>query len=336
MGASVKMTRRLFVLLMSSFLSLYTPQTFGWGKRGHQIVGETSARLASLEKTGAFLRSRSYDFGYYNNVPDFIWKIPATYQLEKNEHFMDLEIFHRAFRTQPEVTSPFSLSRHEFEEKFPNIPLSAGRAYWRIRELFAQLTKITEQLRALGTLSEKTKNERRSLQEKWLVVAGTLGHYVADLAQPLHVTENYDGQLTKQKGLHSFFEETCVDELYPGLLVEVMQQSETRWTRFKKENQKKSVDQLVEHLTEESFKHLDEVLKTDRRVGRTSVAKSAKAHKKIILDRLVAGSLTLAEIYRRQLGWEFDGDRFYYFGSNPPHIPPNSPPSNPKNSASKQ
>src|SRR5688572_589710 len=88
---------------------------FAWGKRGHQMVGETAAILAGEEPQAGFLKSRSFDFGYYNNVPDFIWKKPKTYEQEKNEHFMDLEIFERAFAKNPEVKNPLELSRKDFE-----------------------------------------------------------------------------------------------------------------------------------------------------------------------------------------------------------------------------
>jgi hypothetical protein len=33
-----------------------------------------------------------------------------------------------------------------------------------------------------------------------------LGHYVSDAHVPLHTTENYNGQLTNQKGIHAFWE----------------------------------------------------------------------------------------------------------------------------------
>ena len=38
-----------------------------------------------------------------------------------------------------------------------------------------------------------------------------LGHYVGDVHVPVHATANYDGQLTKQKGLHGRFESEMVD-----------------------------------------------------------------------------------------------------------------------------
>jgi len=39
-----------------------------------------------------------------------------------------------------------------------------------------------------------------------LITSANLGHYVADAHVPLHLTENYDGRLTNQTGLHAFWE----------------------------------------------------------------------------------------------------------------------------------
>lgn len=39
-----------------------------------------------------------------------------------------------------------------------------------------------------------------------LFYAADLGHYIGDANVPLHCTENYDGQLTNQKGIHNFWE----------------------------------------------------------------------------------------------------------------------------------
>ncbi len=42
--------------------------------------------------------------------------------------------------------------------------------------------------------------------DKVLYLSANLGHYIADAHVPLHTTENYNGQLTNQKGIHSFWE----------------------------------------------------------------------------------------------------------------------------------
>ena len=42
--------------------------------------------------------------------------------------------------------------------------------------------------------------------DKVLYLSANLGHYIEDAHVPLHTTENYNGQLTNQNGIHSFWE----------------------------------------------------------------------------------------------------------------------------------
>lgn len=46
-----------------------------------------------------------------------------------------------------------------------------------------------------------------------VLLAADIGHYVADSHQPLHLTLNYDGQLTGQAGLHARYE-SAMTEIY--------------------------------------------------------------------------------------------------------------------------
>jgi len=59
----------------------------------------------------------------------------------------------------------------------------------------------------------KNKNAKRILQ-----LSADLGHYIGDAHVPLHTTENYNGQLTDQVGIHAFWEsrlpELFADEQY--------------------------------------------------------------------------------------------------------------------------
>lgn len=56
--------------------------------------------------------------------------------------------------------------------------------------------------------------------EKALLFAADLSHYVADGHMPLHLTRNYNGQFTGNKGIHSRYESDMVnhfvDQLVPG------------------------------------------------------------------------------------------------------------------------
>ena len=62
---------------------------------------------------------------------------------------------------------------------------------------------------------------------KAVLFAADLGHYVADGHMPLHITENYDGQLSGNSGIHSRYETTMVNSYigqitYTGMNISVI------------------------------------------------------------------------------------------------------------------
>jgi len=76
-------------------------------------------------------------------------------------------------------------------EKYTEDTLQAyGIVPWHIDKMVYKLTKAFE-------------SENMDLI---LHYSADLGHYIADAHVPLHTTENYNGQLTNQKGIHGFWE----------------------------------------------------------------------------------------------------------------------------------
>lgn len=55
-------------------------------------------------------------------------------------------------------------------------------------------------------LRRLTKAFQNNDQEKILKYSANIGHYIGDAHVPLHTTENYNGQLTNQVGIHGFWE----------------------------------------------------------------------------------------------------------------------------------
>ncbi len=308
-----------------------------WGKRGHETVGSLAAQLLAKEHAqGRFLSSHAFDMGFYNNAPDLVWKAdPETYKKEFPQHFLDLEIFDRAFakaaQASPPVTAappntinasgaaiaaPWNSSRTEFFKTFPDLDEKAGRAPWRIQELCLRLDKIVQNLKKKNL----SKKDHHQLQEQWLVTAGILGHYIADLAQPMHVTENYDGQLTKQKGLHHWFEENIVDDLYPAMTDEVYKKAQGQWKSFYQAHQKMTAFDLSLELVKDSHKNLKRVLDLDKKLGRASERKVSGEYRELVIDRLSTGVLFLATIWAQHLDWPYDGDKFFNFVLKPDFI----------------
>ncbi len=79
----------------------------------------------------------------------------------------------------------------EAVDKFGEDTLQAhGIVPWHIQVMLGRLTKAF-----------KEKNFSSILKS-----SAELGHYIADAHVPLHTSENYDGQLTNQKGIHAFWE----------------------------------------------------------------------------------------------------------------------------------
>ncbi|HLP33981.1 MAG TPA: zinc dependent phospholipase C family protein [Bacteroidia bacterium] len=76
-------------------------------------------------------------------------------------------------------------------EKYTEDTLKAyGIVPWHIHIMTFRLTEAFKQ-----------KDKRKILR-----LSADLGHYVADAHVPLHATENYNGQLTGQNGIHGFWE----------------------------------------------------------------------------------------------------------------------------------
>ena len=79
----------------------------------------------------------------------------------------------------------------EAVEKFGEDSLQAyGMVPWHIQMMLGGLTKAF-----------KEKNFSSILKK-----SAEIGHYIADAHLPLHTSENYDGQLTRQNGIHAFWE----------------------------------------------------------------------------------------------------------------------------------
>lgn len=93
---------------------------------------------------------------------------------------------------------------------------------------------------------------RRNDLSKAVLTAADLGHYVADGHMPLHVTANYDGQLTGNKGVHSRYETKMVDAY-----VTTMTYSPSAIHRIN------DVQQYILDYIYQSHTYIDTVLKSD-------------------------------------------------------------------------
>ena len=94
--------------------------------------------------------------------------------------------------------------------------------------------------------------------DRILYLSANLGHYIEDAHVPLHTTENYNGQLTNQKGIHGFWESRIPElfadkwELFTGRAQFVDKINDRVWQIVKQSYQEK--DSVLQFEAELSAK----------------------------------------------------------------------------------
>ncbi len=110
--------------------------------------------------------------------------------------------------------------------------------------------------------------------DKAVLFAADLGHYVGDGHMPLHITANYNGQMTGNNGIHSRYESTMinnhVDEIiYSGEPVEVIS----------------DVNQYIFDYLYANYVYVDSVLAADDYAKTFSSNTSSLAYKNALWDK---------------------------------------------------
>lgn len=112
----------------------------------------------------------------------------------------------------------------------------------------------------LNTYIEKLTRAFESGDESRILrLSAEMGHYIGDAHVPLHTTENYNGQLTNQDGIHGFWEsrlpELFADDNYDFWV------GKAKYIDYPK--------QFFWDVIEESHSHLDSVLAIEKELSET-------------------------------------------------------------------
>lgn len=152
-----------------------------WGFHAHRLINRSAvfclpAPLASFYKANIrYVEEHAVD-------PD---KRRYVDPEEAPKHYIDLDTYQptpvgelpRRWQDATALYSEDSLKAHGI------VPWQISLSYYQLVEAF------------------KTRDTRRILK-----ISADLGHYVADAHSPLHTTQNYNGQLSDQEGIHGFWE----------------------------------------------------------------------------------------------------------------------------------
>jgi len=202
----------LLTALGGGLLLIFSQPVRAWDYEGHRVANQLAlaalpAEFPAFVKTPA-ARER---IAFLSGEPDRWRNMTTDYTLSHYsgpDHYLDLEeLEHYGLtpRTLPafryEFTSKLALARAATPDKFEPIDPARnkdrtreipGLAPWAIVEYFGKLRSGFSYLKAFldyGGTAEEIANAQANI----IYLLGVMGHYVADSAQPLHVTKHHHG-----------------------------------------------------------------------------------------------------------------------------------------------
>lgn len=175
---------RKFIILLFVFAGIAfftTGELHSWGFFAHKRINKMA--VFTLPPTM---------IGFYKKHIEYV-----------SEHAVDPD--RRRYSDEEEACRHYIDLDHYGEHPFDSIP-----RWWK--DAVAKYSEDT--LKAYGIVPwhiEKmmyrlTEAFREQNVDRILHLSADLGHYVGDAHVPLHTTENYNGQLTGQRGIHGFWE----------------------------------------------------------------------------------------------------------------------------------
>lgn len=160
-----------------------------WGFFGHKRINRVATFTLPPEM-----------FGFYKEHLEFLTehavdpdKRRYAVDGEAQRHYIDIDHYVK------KGEDPFEVVPKKWKdavEKFTEDTLQAyGIVPWHIKVMKYKLQKAFE-------------NKNVDLILKY---SADIGHYIGDAHVPLHTTENYNGQMTNQKGIHGLWESRLVE-----------------------------------------------------------------------------------------------------------------------------
>lgn len=165
----------------------------GWGGTGHKIINGNVTNLFPSSMNfpntwGPFLIAHASD-------PD---NRKGSDPTESPRHFIDIDIY-------PEFVANDSINQN----------------YDAFVALHGSSSVIKNGILPWAIVRWEDSLKRAFQQGTWsmaMQLSADLGHYVGDGHQPLHVTQNYDGGMTNQNGVHSRYETSLVGQYQSSIV----------------------------------------------------------------------------------------------------------------------
>lgn len=170
--------------LKKLFLALLLPCIFlfsSWGFFAHQKIN----RLAVFTLPKDLISFYKSNINYVTEHAVDPDKRRYADSLEAPRHYLDADHYGK---------KPFELIPRKWNDAVAKLTEDTLNAYgivpWQIQRTYLKLVKAFENRDSILILKH----------------SADLGHYIGDAHVPLHTSENYNGQMTNQVGIHGFWE----------------------------------------------------------------------------------------------------------------------------------
>lgn len=189
------MQKSIRIILIAAVVLLIPIVAGSWGNEGHLAINKVAAQKLPADMP-PFLKNAADRLSYMGPEPDR-WRekleAPLKYAQEP-EHFMDMELVDWMKPLPPDrflfikavyehrAADPKNATPDMFPEKIGLVPYATIETYGRLKVAFREYRKAQKEGRSTADA------EASAIQ-----YAGLLGHYVGDVANPLHTTVKYNG-----------------------------------------------------------------------------------------------------------------------------------------------
>jgi len=194
------MRNRFLIGALAATLALAPVNAFAWGFAGHRLIMARAIELLPPPLKPLFEGFR--DEVVIRVVDPDLWR-NVGWEDDPN-HFVDFGM--------PELGPyPFDGLPRDYSkavEKF-GMPVMkrVGLLPWREAEMFGNLR------RAFESFSRESAYATGDV----VLFSAAASHYIQDAHQPFHASNNYDGQLSGNSGIHSRFERDLIERFAPRL-----------------------------------------------------------------------------------------------------------------------
>ena len=226
------MNRNIKIIALFLFLSSILYATIPWGFYAHKRVNRYAVFTLPEELVGFYKKNIDHLTEHAVDADKSRYAIKE----EAPRHYIDID--HYGENPFQEMPRKWTDAVEKFTE---DTLLTYGIVPWHIQTVYNRLVIAFEE----KDIDYILKN------------SADLGHYVSDAHVPLHTTENYNGQLTNQKGIHAFWE-SRLPELFADDYDYLVGTAEYQY----------SVLDVAWQAVESSFNALDSVLLFDKELSR--------------------------------------------------------------------